>query len=608
MNQKKIKLTLLCAVVLWGISCSSPAGPNYGTEANTGDGMGTLILRLPGTKVPAAGRAAVSRSVLSDPFIGTLEYRITLKHSGGGVVSLEAGGGKTAVPLQEGGWTIAVSAYVSSAPGTTVGSGGASVTVVAGQDVSVKISMSVDPAYEALLTEIYIHNEAELRRVGAAENGLAIDDPGRTFYLENDIVLTQPWTPIGSPGVSGDPGNPFKAKFDGGGHTITINSFADLSAAYLGLFGYTDGAEIKNLKLHCNLGDIEIPLSLTGAGSIYAGALTGYADTNSLIENITVSGSIATVTSSTASGLYAGGITGGTFEKSKIRSSHVRANLYAEGQGPLFIGGIAGVVKEGTSSEIGICIEKSSFTGNLRGGGGGASGNDGVIYAGGIIGAMPATGMISGCYASGMVYVESDGFAIAGGIAGSGTTIEQCYAWTSVTAVGNSNVYAGGIGGKINSGTFSQCYALGEVTVSNTNNSIDNCWAGGIAGNNYMGTIQYCAALNDFVGSGNSPYAYGIAGSNEGNCMFTNNFAAGDMEYDKTDSTLSHSADLDGDTSFALADFKRPLPIPSPYDSGKLNWTFGGDSWKWIDNYDYPVLSWQTEPPADPSTFLEIDA
>jgi hypothetical protein len=54
--------------------------------------------------------------------------------------------------------------------------------------------MSVDPAYEAALTEIYIHNEAELRRIGAAVNGLAINDPSRTFYLEKDIVLTPPWT------------------------------------------------------------------------------------------------------------------------------------------------------------------------------------------------------------------------------------------------------------------------------------------------------------------------------------------------------------------------------------------------------------------------------
>jgi hypothetical protein len=69
--------------------------------------------------------------------------------------------------------------------------------------------MTVDPAYEALLTEIYIHNEAELRRIGAAVNGLAIGNPARTFYLENNINLTQPWDPIG------DDTTPFMANFDG---------------------------------------------------------------------------------------------------------------------------------------------------------------------------------------------------------------------------------------------------------------------------------------------------------------------------------------------------------------------------------------------------------
>jgi hypothetical protein len=57
--------------------------------------------------------------------------------------------------------------------------------------------MKVDPAYEGLLTDIYIHNEAELRRVG---RDFAIDGTIR-FYLERDIVLTQPWTPIGDSAI-----------------------------------------------------------------------------------------------------------------------------------------------------------------------------------------------------------------------------------------------------------------------------------------------------------------------------------------------------------------------------------------------------------------------
>jgi hypothetical protein len=466
--------------------------------------------------------------------------------------------------------------------------------------------MRIDPAYEAGLTEIYIHNEAELRRIGTAKDGLAIDNPNRTFYLEDDIVLTEPWTPIGSHGLYPDPGNPFKAKFDGQGHGITINSLADPSAGYLGLFGYTDGAEIKNLKVVCNLGSDGDPLELTGTDWIYIGALAGYADNNSRIENITVSGSLFVI-STGSYGLYAGGIAGVTFENSKIRSCHVRANLYAETQGApsISIGGVAG---EHQNASIDGIIENSSFTGTLRG----WNDFDGVnvsaggsVYAGGIVGNM-WSGSISACYSSGIVDAWSfAGYeACAGGIAGGSNYIERCYAWTIVSAEGSGEIYAGGIAGVNNSGTFSQCYALGDVTV--TNNGTGACWAGGIAGKNYQGHINYCAALND-VGSNNSPDARGIAGRKQLGTTFTSNYAASDMTISYNDSSNSWTADtdLDGNNNDARANFEGP-PAGTVYGSGSLDWKFtpGTGDWKFIPGYAYPVLSWQTAPPADPSTLF----
>ncbi|MDR1353591.1 MAG: hypothetical protein LBK05_09955, partial [Treponema sp.] len=178
---------LLCAVLAG--SCNLPPEP-AGEE-------GTLTLILPRVSAPGTA-AAASRSVLANTFIGTLIYRVTLTNSSIGTTVIDPVGGGTTVSLKTGDWAIEALAYVSGAPGTTVGTGAASVTIEAGQDTTKTISMSVDPAYEAALLDIYIHNEAELRRIGAAANGLAIDDPGRTFYLENSIVLEQPWTPIGN--------------------------------------------------------------------------------------------------------------------------------------------------------------------------------------------------------------------------------------------------------------------------------------------------------------------------------------------------------------------------------------------------------------------------
>jgi hypothetical protein len=590
-NLCPIGLSIGLWALLWAVSagsCNFLLGPE-GQE-------GTLTLILPeargrGMAAPAgSGAAGASRAVLSDGFIGGLVYRFTFTRSGGGFVSLEAKGGKATVSLAAGKWAIAAAAYDPGAPEAAVGYGSAEVTMTAGRSNSVIISMRVDPAYEADLTAVYIHTEAELRRLGAGVNGLAIDDPHRTFYLENDIVLTQPWNPVG------DEANAFKAKFDGQGHTITLNGFADLSAEYLGLFGYTRGAEVKNLRIECNLGDRDYPLALSSAQtSTYVGAAAGFADGASVFENIRVSGSLGF---SHTGGYYTriGGITGGNHNSSRISSCHVRAAIYAEEQSgetgsSISVGGIAGENQDTDFSGGGI-IEKSSFAGTLRG-----EGDNGSVYAGGIVGDM-FSGEISDCYASGRVEARSfAGYEVcAGGIAGGGNRIERCYARVFVHADGNGEIYGGGIGGVVNSGTFSQCYALGGVTV--TNNGTGDCRAGGITGKNYQGTVEYCAALND-VRSNNSADARGIAGRKQLGTTFTSNYAAGDMTVSPNGTPLPDT-DLDGDSAYALADFEGPA-AGTVYGLSALNWDFtpGTGGWKFISGYGYPVLFWQTEAPAD---------
>jgi hypothetical protein len=569
---------LLC--VIFAGSCDLSPRPEHQE--------GTLTLILPETRrqgTATSVRAGTSRSVLPDGFTGGLVYRLTFSRSDGSFAALEAGGGGTTVFLEAGGWTIEAVAYDPGTPAATIGYGSAVITVIAGQNTSVRIPMQIDPAYEAGLTDIYIHNEAELRRVGAAENGLAIDDPHRTFYLENDIVLTKPWRPIG------DEANAFKAKFDGQGHRVTINSFEDLSAAYLGFFAYTSGAEVKNLQIECNLGDSDYPVPLSSAKtSTYVGAAAGFADDASVFENISVSGSLYF---SHTGGYYThiGGIIGGNHNFSRISSCHVRAAIYGEEQSggagsSISAGGIAGENQDTDFSGGGI-IEKSSFAGTLRG-----EGDNGSVYAGGITGDMNS-GSISDCYASGTVDAWSfAGYEVcAGGIAGGSNRIERSYARVFVHAEGSGEIYAGGIGGVVNSGTFSQCYALGDVTV--TNNGSGTCWAGGITGKNYQGAVEYCAALND-VRSNNSPDARGIAGRKQLGTTFTSNYAASDMAV-SPNGTPPPDTDLDGDSAHALADFEGTGTV---YGSSALNWNFtASGGWKFISGYGYPVLFWQANPP-----------
>jgi hypothetical protein len=248
MPRKICGFIVLSVIALYCVSCDLPPGPNYPGTLPGGkpDKTGTLTLYLAGTANQQ--KAALSRSVLSGTFIDGLTYRFTFTRLAGGsdngAFFLDTAAGTTTVPLEAGSWRVDAAAYHGA---DLVGEGSTTVTIVADEELTETITMTVDPDYEATLTTVYIHNEAELRRIGAAVGGLAIDNPSRTFYLENDIVLTRPWAPIGN--IT----SRFKAKFDGKGHTITIISFDPDSLTgdrdYVGLFGLIDGAEIKDLNI-----------------------------------------------------------------------------------------------------------------------------------------------------------------------------------------------------------------------------------------------------------------------------------------------------------------------------------------------------------------------
>ncbi|MDR2303982.1 MAG: hypothetical protein LBE10_05290 [Treponema sp.] len=551
--------------------------------------MGNLTVLLSGTS--AGGNPGGSRSVLPDDFIGSLKYRLTF--SGAAETITRDASGTASVSLEEGTWTIEAKAYApgDTAYATVVGTGSETVTIRAGEHQSVTIKMYTDPAYEAGLTDIYIRSEAELRRIGT---DFAIDGSKR-FHLERDIVLTQPWTPIGP-----DSTNPFKAEFYGNGHRIIISGFADYSAGYLGLFGYTDRAKVENLKVHCNLGTTPMrnpsvstpfdPLELTGTTTnIYVGALAGYAYNGSVFDKISVSGSLVFTSDENVS-LYLGGIAGENHNDSVIRSSHVRADIRGEmNTGRVIVGGVAGGNHSRTGGGGGI-IEKSSFAGLAYGFGS----TEGFI--GGIVGEM-FTGAIRDCYASGNVGAGGDSVTV-GGIAGRSNSIERSYAWTKVDAGGESEVRAGGIAGDIigDDDLLSQCYALGTVA-----GGAVTAYIGGIVGYHSQEPIEYCAALNDIEGYYSSGISlHGIAGYAVWTPTFRSNFSAADMRI--TGPSQTPDPDLDGDnTTYARAHFKGPSPgaVYGP-GSTSLNWNFdAGGNWKFISGYDYPVLSWQKSPPPD---------
>ncbi len=97
-----------------------------------------------------------------------------------------------------------------------------------------KYSLSILTLFFGLTTQaqIAITNEAELRAIAENVSG--------HYVLENDIVLTQSWEPIGSV-------IPFQGILDGNGHTISNLRIDNSSLTNVGFFACTKNARIFNV-------------------------------------------------------------------------------------------------------------------------------------------------------------------------------------------------------------------------------------------------------------------------------------------------------------------------------------------------------------------------
>jgi hypothetical protein len=126
--------------------------------------------------------------------------------------------------------------------------------------------------------------------VDLAKIGVDAEWPLSGRYVLADAIELEDWTPLGSPAT------PFTGSFDGGGKTITINSF-DATALednqYIGIFAAVKGesehskARVKNLAIASTVSITA--LSTTKGQGI--GLVSGYAE-DAVISGITLSGSL----------------------------------------------------------------------------------------------------------------------------------------------------------------------------------------------------------------------------------------------------------------------------------------------------------------------------
>ena len=106
---------------------------------------------------------------------------------------------------------------------------------------------------------------------------------GNYIMADNtSIELDEVWTPIGTKE------NPFRGTFDGNG--CIISNISVSQGDYQGLFGYLDGAVVKNIKVS----NIDYSLEETPQTEYFVGAIAGYATNGTKISNCEVDSGINT--------------------------------------------------------------------------------------------------------------------------------------------------------------------------------------------------------------------------------------------------------------------------------------------------------------------------
>lgn len=322
-----------------------------------------------------------------------------------------------------------------------------------------------------------------------------------TEYLEDENP-TQGWQPVGSSSSA------FKGILDGNGKTISGLWIKRSSADYVGFFGNTKNATIKNVTIVAN--DI--------VGKDNVGGLSGYSD-NSTFNGVSFS------STKIQGGTNVGGLAGNTGDNMILSDNTVAVTINATGD---YVGGLIGKNDAGYNLSISGCkVNDSRITGNNYVGG----------AIGGNIGYHSTTNSMSSCY----IHADITGSQKVGGICGHSENYTQTVNMLNCGYIGNINgaTYIGGLIGYINKTNNNKkpedsqngCFAVGTISGTSDyiggligydkgyynpySNSVQNCYfSGSVLGRNYtaglvgykhFGTISnsYCSASvlgNQYVG------------------------------------------------------------------------------------------------------------
>jgi hypothetical protein len=312
------------------------------------------------------------------------------------------------------------------------------------------------------------------------------------FRLYNDIDLEGiEWIPIGTEAT------PFSGILDGQGFTISNLKITE-TQVYIGLFGYNQGT-IKNLKLE------KVDINVTGEilNNIYVGALVGFNNTNSKMENIITNSGTLKVKKRGLNKGYIGGIIG--YQLDNINLVGLINKVTVTGQDMDGTGGIVGF------AENKLTILLASNEGLIQGTnelGMGFSGN----YIGGLVGVADSLDINLSNNKN-----TVSGKAFLGGLVGGAnyTTIIDSYNEGLVLGSENTGGFIG--------------FGKSEVLISDSRNEyLVQGWkmVGGFIGNSKHSIIQNSKNLGSIWGS---QKAGGLVGYSDQANIF-NSINVGDVD------------------------------------------------------------------------------
>ena len=354
--------------------------------------------------------------------------------------------------------------------------------------------------------------------------------------------------------------------FDGDGHTIKgyriYKNVTQNSTIYLGLFGATNKATIRNLTLE---GSVEIDMNGATARA-YSGYVAGLVAEakGTTIQNVVVDVNISLTNNDSKYGaITTGGVAarvsfvsenGATTSDPKVITNSLIENC--ENRGNVVGGGSAGGIAARTANCVTVrnCKNSGDITSV-------------TTYAGGIVGDIAGT-TVEGCANTGSISGGYNAGGIVGNVYASHSTnaenpgtwmavIRNCYNTGDVVCQGYStsyDYYAAGIVGK-SSGYIGQSYQ------DKSTNIIENCYTTGKA---TLGQESAKLHAAGFVGA--------VSHTEIANCYYLE----GAAEVSSTDSTAAKNITMKTEAEMKAKDFVAAL----------------GDAYK-VRSKDYPALTWE---------------